>query len=256
MWLVLACAVAASAPPRPARRVDSAAARTPAAAWAPVFGAAALLGVVAVDRISVVVSAAIVAATAAGALARRRRGAERRARAEAVAVFLGHLVTNVKAGATLPDAVARAAKRMPASTPEAVGRDVRRTAAAARSGVAPEKALGAAQTPELREVGALWELSATRGLPVGELLTGARERIDQEQRHRAATEAALAGPKTTAVVLSALPAAGLVMGTAMGANPLGFLLSGGVGGALLVAGTALVCAGYVTCARIIEGAAA
>ncbi|SDS60345.1 type II secretion system F family protein [Corynebacterium timonense] len=254
MWLLLAAAVAAATPPRPARRVE-ATARTSATTWAPAFGAAALLGVVAVDRISVVVSLGIVAATVAGALARRRRSAHDSACAEAVAAFLGHLVTNVKAGATTPDAIARAAQRLPSSTPESVHRDIRRAAAAARSGAAPDTALGAAETPQLREVGALWAISAVRGLPVGELLSRARERIDHEQRHRAATQAALAGPKTTAIVLSALPAAGILMGTAMGANPLGVLVDGGVGGVLLIAGCALVCAGYLACARIIEGAA-
>ena len=46
------------------------------------------------------------------------------------------------------------------------------------------------------------------------------------------------------------------MGTAMGANPLAFLTGGGLGGALLVVGTALVCAGVAVSRRIIEGASA
>lgn len=52
----------------------------------------------------------------------------------------------------------------------------------------------------------------------------------------------------------ALPLAGLAMGTAMGAAPLGLLLGGGLGGVLLVAGTGLVCAGFLWSQRIISGA--
>ena len=84
----------------------------------------------------------------------------------------------------------------------------------------------------------------------------ARFHIFQQMRAElAATRAALAGPQTTAVVLALLPLAGVLMGTAMGANPVAFLAGGGLGGVLLTVGTALVCAGVVVSQRIIQGAA-
>ena len=46
----------------------------------------------------------------------------------------------------------------------------------------------------------------------------------------------------------------MLMGAAMGASPLALLTGGGIGGVLLVAGTALVCAGVLVSRRIIEGA--
>ena len=58
------------------------------------------------------------------------------------------------------------------------------------------------------------------------------------------------------MVLALLPIAGVLMGTAMGAKPLAFLTGGGLGGVLLVVGTALVCAGVAVSRRIIEGASA
>ena len=110
--------------------------------------------------------------------------------------------------------------------------------------------------PELERLGTLWALSASRGVPLAKLVAALRDDIDHANRHRDATRAALAGPQTTAAVLALLPVAGVLMGTAMGANPLAFLTGGGLGGALLVVGTALVCAGVAVSRRIIEGASA
>ena len=55
-------------------------------------------------------------------------------------------------------------------------------------------------------------------------------------------------------MLALLPFAGLLMGAAMGANPLALLTGGGLGGVLLTVGTALVCAGVIVSQLIIQGA--
>ncbi|WKD56726.1 Bacterial type II secretion system protein F domain protein [Corynebacterium capitovis DSM 44611] len=217
--------------------------------------AAVALASIVADRATVVISGCIVAATVIRTLSRRRQVKQRTRSREFIAGFLGHLVSHLQAGSSLFDATAASAERLPTDTPPGLIREIRRAVAAAQSGGAPEHALTSADTPELREVGALWALATSRGLPIAELLRGSRDRIDHELRHHAATEAALAGPKTTAVVLSALPLAGIAMGTAMGAHPLRILFGGGVGGILLLVGTILVCAGYLACAYIIEGAA-
>jgi tight adherence protein B len=44
------------------------------------------------------------------------------------------------------------------------------------------------------------------------------------------------------------------MGTVMGADPIGFLTGGGIGGVLLVIGVGLVAAGFAMTQKILEGA--
>lgn len=252
--LMLSGAVALGGP-RPAGRLGTGATRR-RPLWPLVIAVAAVVGVAAADRVGVVASLSAVAMTAARVLQTRREAAAAGHRAAATAAFLGHLVTNLRAGSSLADATDRAAGHLPPSTPAGLRRDIRRGVAAARSGGSPDRVLGQAESPELREVGALWQLATTRGLPVAELLSRARDRIDNAQRHKAATRAALAGPQATAVVLATLPLAGVAMGTAMGANPLGVLLGDAFGGWLLLAGTVLVCVGFLTSEYIIGRAAA
>ena len=51
--------------------------------------------------------------------------------------------------------------------------------------------------------------------------------------------------RTTAVVLAGLPLLGIGLGQLIGADPVEFLLSGGLGGWLLVAGVMLACCGLM-----------
>jgi tight adherence protein B len=51
-------------------------------------------------------------------------------------------------------------------------------------------------------------------------------------------------------VLAGLPVLGVGLGQLIGADPVGFLLSGGVGGWLLVIGTTLACIGLLWSDRI------
>ena len=194
------------------------------------------------------VAGAMAGATAIHVLrARRAASAERRRRA-AAAAYLGAVSTNLQAGATLPDALARAGEQVGEAQVRA---DAMRIAHQARTGAQLEP-----RVPELERLGVLWTLSVSRGVPLAKLIAALRDDIDHANRHRDATRAALAGPQTTAAVLAALPAAGVLMGTAMGASPIAFLTGGGLGGVLLVAGTALVCAGVLVSGRIIQGAGA
>lgn len=254
---LLVSAVIASRPPRPAARLDGAATRArihPAALPVAVF--AATLAVIMAERFSLVIAVSIAAVTLWRVLSARQRARWAGRRQAIVALFLGHVVTNVQAGSTLEAACSRAADHLPEDCPAPLANNVRQLVAAARTGTAPHDVFATAPAPELADVAALWSLAIHRGLPVADLLARARERIDTAERHRAATEAALAGPKTTAAVLSLLPLAGVAMGSAMGANPLGLLLGGGLGGWLLVGGTALISAGFLTCQHIIARAAA
>lgn len=244
---LLVAGAAALAEPAPARRVAERG-RTLVSHRIPVTAACAAAGAVVLGRVTLAVAGAMAGATAIHVLrARRAASAERRRRA-AVAAYLGAVSTNLQAGATLPDALARAGEQVGEAQVRA---DAMRIAHQARTGARLEP-----RVPELERLGVLWTLSVSRGVPLAKLIAALRDDIDHANRHRDATRAALAGPQTTAAVLAALPAAGVLMGTAMGASPIAFLTGGGLGGVLLVAGTALVCAGVLVSGRIIQGAGA
>lgn len=247
-------AASLSLPPRPLGRIEvpgSAKAQPRNPAWIPVAVGLLALAAFATGRAGVVIAGACAGACAIHAVSARRTARADRARAAAAAEFIGHLAEGVGAGATLASAAARATDRLPESAPATLRRDCLLFTAAAQRGDTPP----AVATPELQRVAALWSLSTTRGVPVVGLLATARDEIDHQLRHRAATTAALAGPRTTAAVLSLLPMAGIGMGAAMGAKPVTLLTSPGIGSVLVVLGTALVCAGVVTSGEIIRRAA-
>jgi tight adherence protein B len=89
------------------------------------------------------------------------------------------------------------------------------------------------------------ELAASLGLLCGELRAGghpapAAERVD----------AALAGPRATALVLAGLPVLGLLMGQLVGARPWLVLTRAAAGQLLLGLGALLTCAGLIWSARL------
>lgn len=248
--LLAAAAAVAVAPPAPLGRVAAAKARRPRAGLIPLTVVPVALAALVFDRASLVLASAAAAATALHQLELRRRDKASARRGEAAAALLGHLATGMEAGLTLPQALTRSAEQLPAHAPAELARDAAHIAHQARGGEPFEAA-----TPELGRVSALLAVAGRYGVPAASLVAAARDELDHARRHRAATAASLAGPRTTALVLSALPLAGIAMGAAMGANPVAFLAGGGVGGVLLVVGTALVCAGVEVSGRIIRGAA-
>lgn len=68
--------------------------------------------------------------------------------------------------------------------------------------------------------------------------------------------AALAGPRATAAVLAWLPAVGVLLGVALGADPLAVLLDGGAGTGLLGLGALLTAVGQVWTRRHVRAAVA
>lgn len=253
-WILLACALLIGGT-RPARRVSDRGTITPPGFLVPVIAVAGVLVVLVTDRAALLLSACIAGTTVLHSVIASRRTRERDARLTVTARYLGHLVAALRAGSTVPDACARAAAQLPADAPAELTAELQRTAAHARNGGNGASILAASHVPELREVGALWALSAQLGIPVAELLSSARARMDHQLRHRQATTAALAGPRATAVILALLPLAGVLMGQAMGARPVALLTGGGLGGVLLLAGTTLVCLGFFTSRAIIGRAA-
>ncbi|MDV2426750.1 MULTISPECIES: type II secretion protein F [Corynebacterium] len=213
-----------------------------------------------VGRISIAIAAAIIAWCVSwyvkDLVAAR---AERRGR-EGLAAYLGVVTADLRAGATLAGALARGVESLPATTPCEVSAALESTATLAARGAPPHMALidaqGGKALPELHRLGHLLELSTYHGIAVASLLDQAQSRLDASRRHQQSTSASLQGPQATATVLACLPIAGIAMGGAMGANSLGFLLGGGLGGILLVVGVALACGGFAWSRVIIRKAAA
>ncbi len=169
-----------------------------------------------------------------------------------VGSFLGLCTGTLRAGAPMTQAMDHALRSLP-PTPGIT--EVLQTAARrARSGGSGQAVLIDAPVTDLQRLGTLWEASEKHGIPLVRLLEQMRMRIDARDRHRTATAAQLQGAQATAVILALLPVAGIAMGTVMGADPIGFLTGGGIGGVLLVIGVGLVAAGFAMTQKILERA--
>ncbi|ANE03029.1 type II secretion system F family protein [Corynebacterium crudilactis] len=169
-----------------------------------------------------------------------------------LASFLGLCAGNLRAGLTMVDAMDYALANT--AQDNHIGPVLQTAARQARSGGSGPKVLIDAPVPDLQRLGHLWETSERHGIPLVALIDQMRSRISSKQRHRESTKAALQGPQATAVILTVLPLVGVLMGTAMGANPLGILTGGGIGGLLLVVGVGLDAAGFVITHKILQSA--
>lgn len=193
----------------------------------------------------------IVLSVAGWQIRRHRSSRARTRRARTLVAFLGSCAGNLRAGLPMAEAMSQSLDTLPetAGVSDVLGTAARR----ARSGAGPE-VLVDAPAGDLRRLGELWAASEHHGLPLVALIEQMRAQIDTGLRHRAATAAALQGPQATAVILSLLPVAGVVMGTAMGADPLAVLTGGGIGGMMLVGGVTLGAAGFLLTQKILAGA--
>lgn len=190
---------------------------------------------------------AVSAAPAAGPGERRRRWRRRapaRGRKPEVTRVLVEVATRLRAGASLAEAWRRS---LPDPLPVWAAEVVR------AAGVpSPEAAVASApprwHPPWRREpspgaaaaaAAAACRLAARTGAPLAEVIdvvvTGIGEAAEGDELRRTA----LAGPRATARLLAWLPAGGIALGTALGADPLAVLLGGGLGGVCLVTGGAL-----------------
>ena len=138
-----------------------------------------------------------------------------------------------------------------------VGLSLQRVAARTRLGadvpaglraVAPESAVPA----YWRRLAVFWELAEQRGLAMSVLMQAAHHDLVDRQRFTDHIRAAMAGARATAVILAALPGLGVLLGQLIGAQPVRFLLGGGLGGVLLVIGAGLIAAGLAWADRITE----
>lgn len=215
--------------------------------------AAAVLFLLA-GRGTVMIAALVALATAAFLIEDARSSRRARNIENATTTILGLVVADLRAGALLGPSFARAAGALPDSAPKELARCF--STAAHHISRGGEGHVVLATVPELSALSRIWALADTYGLPAAPLLEQARARLTARARHRSATTASLQGPQATAVILSALPLAGIALGSGMGSNPLGFLLSGGLGGVLLLTGVALICGGLLISRALIARASA
>jgi tight adherence protein B len=191
---------------------------------------------------------------------RRRRAAVRRADAAAataaeLAAAVSRMADELAAGAHPAAALAGTVGDGP------LARDVLGPAAAAsRLGDDVPHALrcGADRRPEVRadvdRLASAWALADRHGVPLAELLAGTQSDLRWRAQFAAKVRAELAGPRATALVLTALPLLGLGLGQLVGADPLGVLRSGLLGQFLLVVGVALGAAGVAWSEMIMRSA--
>lgn len=188
---------------------------------------------------------------------RRRRGRRRRGRRDEAAALQGALdvlVGELRIGAHPVTAMGVAAG-------ESGGRIARSLGAVAARAVlgadvaAGLRAEGARSTAPAHwdRLAACWELAQTHGLAIATLLQAAQRDIVERERFHGRVEAGLAGARATAAILAGLPVLGVLLGQSIGADPLRFLMSGGVGGLLLIVGAALICCGLLWSDRITNG---
>lgn len=250
--------------PRPSRRLPREAPRALPLRRPPfILGAAAAavlgVGVVLTGQLSTALSISLLSATLVSLWRRRRRQARTQRVHELSAQLVGHILADLRAGHSMPQALAAAAESdvLGSSEPARGMRTLIGVAATrAHHGGRGGAVLTEAQNtyPDLAECGRLWDNADRHGIPMVPLLEHVQRRIDAHLRHHRATAASLQGAQATALILSALPLVGIALGSSMGAHPLRLLLGGGLGGILLLSGVALCCAGLWWCHLIISTA--
>ncbi len=214
-------------------------------------------GVVIVAPVTVSIVCAVAAAVVTVRRRRREAGQRRRAEGRAMAGALTVVVGELRVGAH----PLRAFTVAGAESEGEVGEKLRLVAARARLGAdVPAGIHAVAATSSVpaywERLALFWQLAAEHGLVLSTLMSAAQRDISERQRFSERMHAALAGARATAAILALLPAFGVVLGELIGADPVGFLLSGGPGGWLLIAGVGLICIGLLWSDRIVDRAEA
>ncbi|MGD7705124.1 type II secretion system F family protein [Microlunatus sp. Y2014] len=102
----------------------------------------------------------------------------------------------------------------------------------------------------LLQLARAWEVSRRTGAELAPALERVATNLEQERRIDVLVAGELAAPRATAKLLGVLPAMGVVIGLALGGDPVDFLTSHPVGQACLVAGVLLACAGVLWVDRL------
>lgn len=216
---------------------------------ASVMWAVVLLAGVAATTLGVLGVAAMVLVGGCGVLVRdlqRRRALERMHRDAVEAVQL--MAAELDAGASLPVAL-RAAAHLDAAHATQFA-----TAAQAVSSGETVVSLLSHPEPSLVGVGHACRIGAASGARLAPVFAAlAREASALDERRRAVA-AALAGPRSSCVLLALLPVLGTLLGVAIGAHPAEFLLGSPAGRLVCCVGVVLDVLGLLWVHRIVHRA--
>lgn len=176
---------------------------------------------------------------------RRRAHAERNARAVAAACQL--LVGLLRVGHVPSAALTIAARDAPVLAEAAALLGIGSEAAPAlhRLGTGPGMS-------GLAELGAAWQVAERTGASLTATLDALADRLTARRAVEQVVAAELAAPRATGRLLAVLPVAGLVLGYALGGDPLAFLTGSLAGRLSLAAGVTLGCAGVLWTERIAD----
>ncbi|TXS50714.1 hypothetical protein EAO75_11075 [Streptomyces sp. uw30] len=220
--------------------------------WAPAVGLVlALLGS---SVLPVVAGAAGVPLLRRVRLTREARRARER-QGNAVIALCATLAGEVRAGRQPGEALQRAVRDAGGlgETQSAV------LAAAKFGGDVPGALASAARQPGaegLLGLAACWRVAVDQGAGLAAGLDRLEGALRAERDQRADLRAQLAGARSTVLMLAGLPVLGLMLGAAMGADPLRVLLHTGAGLGCLVVGGVLEGLGMWWATRIVRGAEA
>ncbi|MEV7022381.1 type II secretion system F family protein [Kitasatospora sp. NPDC093558] len=192
---------------------------------------------------------------------RRALAAEAKSRVAGVVELCAGLAGELRSGLTPEQALHVVTARI-ADDPEVLRRlgeePVARLAAGRYGGDVPAALHLLAELPGgsgAASIAACWRVASDGGSGLAAALDRVAEALRGEQALAEEIAGELAGPRTTIAVLAALPAAGLLLGTAMGARPLDVLLHTSAGLGCLVVGAGLEGLGVAWTARIVRVAA-
>lgn len=182
-----------------------------------------------------------------------RAGRRRERRGDAVIALCATLAAEVRAGRQPGEALLRAARDSDglADAQAAV------LAAARFGGDVPGVLAAAARQPGaegLLGLAACWRVAVDRGAGLAAGLDRLEGALRAERDQRADLRAQLAGARSTAVMLAGLPVLGVLLGAALGADPLHVLLHTGAGLGCLLIGGLLEGAGMWWALRIVRRA--
>lgn len=252
--LALAAAVLL-APASPRRRLVRREARRRTPRRGPVTAAAlgALVALALVVPIPVVAAAAVVVATLGRRRILVRRHGRRSEEAGVLQSGLAVLIGELRVGAHPVAAFETAARETHGPVAGALSDVAARARLGADVGTGLLAAADGSASPAYWErLSACWGLAQAHGLAIATLLRTAQRDIVERERFASRVRAGMAGARATAAILAGLPMLGIGLGQLIGADPVRFLLSDGLGGWLLLVGTGLVCAGLLWSDRIVE----
>jgi tight adherence protein B len=159
-------------------------------------------------------------------------------------VVATEVATRLHAGAGVEEAWSRTLARAGLTTGDGGGPAVSGVPLALARLAGSGHRLGPGAEAALPATVAACRLTHEIGAPLAQVLERTAHGLTEAGQARAARAVALAGPRASARLLGVLPAAGVLMGAAVGADPVAFLLDGGAGTACLLAGAGLMVAGH------------